>query len=133
MAEDKDRAVREVELKRRALQTLARSQTIKKEVDRQYANICKFMRDYPENRLDQMDWMEKEKVLAEADVLFESLRKCEATLKILDAEYEVLREEVNKFYGREVMKRVLPPDFFEKHSFDADPPDAADWWRSCDE
>lgn len=127
---DDNKSRKEAELKLRALQTLGRSQLIKNEVDRQYANICKFMQKYPEDKLDQMDWMEKEKVLAEADVLFENLKKCEEQLKVLDAEYEVLREEVNAFYGREVMRSVLPKDFFEKHRFDADPPDAADWWKN---
>jgi archaellum component FlaC len=129
MADD-NKNRKEAELKLRALQTLAKSQVIKNEVDRQYANISKFMQTYPENKLNEMDWMGKEKVLAEADVLFEKLRKCEEQLKVLDAEYEILREEVNAFYGREVMKSVLPKDFFEKHSFDADPPDAADWWKT---
>jgi hypothetical protein len=130
MADDNDRKARELELKKRAFQTLTKTQALKAEVDKQYAGICKYMNDYPDSRVDKMDWMEKEKVLAEADVLFEKLRECEATLKRFDDEYEELRKEVNEFYGREVMKKVLSDDFSEKHSFDADPPDPADWWKS---
>ena len=127
--DNKERSKKEQDLKVRAIQTLVKTQSLKLEAQYIHTCIIQFTLNYPEHMLDKMDWLEREKVLAEADVLFEQMQECEEMLKRVDAEYEALRQEVNEFYGKEVMGKVISDDFFEELSLDAEPPDDADWWK----
>lgn len=136
MAEDKKNAAWWADIKRRALKTMQESRQIMKEVDDNYAKICKFVNDYTEEKLEAMEWEQKEKMYAEADALFQRIAECEEILKRMDTEYESLRQEVNKFYGKEVMKDVPRKDVFDamreaeeaggESEGDAD---KSDWWK----
>lgn len=128
---NEDREKREAELKIRAFKSAAKSQVLRYEVDRHYQSILKFIQKYPEEKVEKMDWETKEKVSAEADVLFEKMRIAEADLRELDAEYKELRTDVNEFYGKEVLKEIIEPDYFEKNALDGEQDDA-DWWKKGD-
>lgn len=126
---DINRSERELELKLRAYETLKKSEIIKLEALAQYENINKFMNDYPDSKLESMAWEERERVMGEIELYSEKVTACELALKDLDAEYEVLREEVNAFYGREVMKPI-PLDFLKNDGNEIGEVDPADWWKS---
>lgn len=120
----------EAALKARALVTLVKSEALRQETHKHYQQILKFMAKYPTSKVDKLGWLEKEKIAAEAEILFGQLKECEEKLKKLDGEYEELRQEINTFYGEEVMQRVLPENYFETNSmFDDDDTSSADWWK----
>lgn len=111
-------------IKGQATIVLARSSALKIEADNHYNNIKAFMAKYPMSLIEKMDWLEREKVMGEADVLFEQLKQTEEAVAALDVEYQALRIEVNKIFGREVMPDItLPKIISEDHD------DPADWWK----
>ena len=126
MADANNRKQQELEIKERALRMQLKSNRLKDEVDKNYAKICKFVTEYPEEVMDQLDWESKEKLYAEADALFDRIHALEDSLRKLDVEYEQLRREVNEFYGREVMQRVDTSELLK----DPEETDDADWWKN---
>jgi len=117
---------KESELKKNAFAILHRAELLKAEANIYYLRIQKFIIKYPDGKIEDMDWQEKERIMAEADILFGNLDKCKNKLTILDNEYEELRKEVNEFYGYEVMDEVILKD----NLFTGDcEDDAADWWK----
>lgn len=122
-----DREKKELEYKDRALDVFHRSQLLYEEILRYYEEMKAFMVKYPERKVDQMEWMDKERVMAEADKLLGKLNECTTKLRDLDREYQQIREEVNKFYGKEVMGElniIMPVNRDEE--------DSADWWKKTD-
>lgn len=115
----------EAALKSRALVTLVKSKTLRQKTYENYQQILNFMAKYPISNVDKLDWLEKEKIVAEAEILFGQLKECEENFKKLDEEYEELRQEINMFYGEEIMQRVLPENY---SIFDNDDT-SADWWK----
>lgn len=117
---------KEQELKGLALALFAKLEGLKREFANRHAEVVKYMLKYPMDVVDAMDWEEKQKVIGEADLIFEQLKDSENKLKQLDSEYECLRGEVNTFYGREVMHRI---DFDKNTIQGVDENDPADWWK----
>jgi len=115
---------KETSLKTRAIEALIKSETLKQETYRYDQQIEQFMLKYPTSKVDKMNWLEKERIATEADLLFGKLRECEEKLHKLDEEYEVLRNEVNEFYGTEVMKKISL-DLTQEE----DDTSSADWWK----
>jgi hypothetical protein len=121
---DAEKILRLLDLKKRAYAVQAQAIALRIKADKNFAAIMAFNDKYPDSAIDQMDWQEKEKVIAEADVLFDQTDAIESELHEVDAEYEDIRTQINAYCGKE----VLPPlDKDSKNVFD--PGDDADWWK----
>lgn len=90
----------------RALRILEQSEILKQTVIWQEKEVEKHVKEYPDDEIDGMDWQEKEAALKIADELFARLNQSVEELKKLNAEYDLLREEVKKHFGKDVMPPV---------------------------
>jgi len=105
------------DLYERALKVLEQSEILKQTVIWQGKEVDKHVREYSEERIEAMDWQEKEAAMKIADELFMRLNQSVMELKKLNDEYEKLREEAKKHFGKDVMppvdgniKGIIDPD-----------------------
>ena len=124
---DDEKLKKEIELRDRALVILDRSRLIHLEAEMQRMELIEFQKKYPDSRVDEMDWQEKEAMVKEAEILSEKVNNCKKKLKVVDEEYRKLREEVNTFYGRSVMPRSPADELWDNSNKDEN--DSADWWK----
>lgn len=115
-------------LKAKAFAVLDESQRVRAYCDKCHQDIQDFMQQYPEDEVMKMHFLEREKVLGKAEVLFEQMRQLDQKLKDLDKQYQAVRKEANEYYGREVMIDIPTPPL---HTIQ-EPPDEADWWKTAD-
>ena len=135
MKNSKEWLAKEQELKKEALILMMRSNMLRQEADKNFKNIEKFQKEYPDNVLEELPWDEKETVMEKTDELADRLKANAKWLRIIEKEYEILRTKVNAFYGSEVMKaNELLPDF-PGLELDEDDDDtkSGDWWKHCDD
>lgn len=89
-----------------SVKVLNESRRIRDCCEKYHNDIEQFIEKYPEETVLSMDVVSRERVLGEAEILFENLRQMELEMSALDDQYEIIRGKVNEFYGREVMPPV---------------------------
>ena len=115
----------EQRLKNVALELLLRSQILKEVAEKIYQEIKAFRDLYPDEVIEKLTWEEKEKVIEQTSKLDKNLGVATEWVRKIDAEYCVIREKVNAFYGSNVMKESTPlPEFGADEE-----KDPADWWK----
>lgn len=117
----------EQSLKSEALLLMALSEVLKNEANANFEKVLQFTMQYPESKLESLPWDKREKMYARAEELEKKLKASHECLKKLDKDYEVLRVKVNKFYGKELLKKSAPLPLLEES--DSDKEDSADWWK----
>lgn len=116
---------KEAELKVRSFVILAKSEVLKEEACEFNKQIDVSMAKYPIEKINELGLFEREKIVAESEILFEQLRECKTRLRNLDTEYESVRTDVNNFYGEEIMPKLSFLDSF----LPEDDATKADWWK----
>ena len=117
-------------LKDKALALQLKSAILKATMNAITDDILAFNDKYPESKMHEYDWQMKEKIIAEAEVIFANMDRVKADLAKLDVEYETVRQEINTYYGREVLPEIQTSNRFNPP--DDDDTTAADWWKNAD-
>jgi tRNA uridine 5-carbamoylmethylation protein Kti12 len=84
------------------------------------------MEEITTQKFDNLPWDEKEKTMERVSEISENIDKSIKDFSVLDAEYANLRERVNTFYGKEIMKDL---DFTLLSNINQMQSDPADWWK----
>lgn len=109
----------------RTTEILTKTVAVRRKMDKIVDEIAIFNVRYPDDLVETLDWHEKEKFYDTVNSLLEQLNGVETELDKVEAEYVEICNEVNTFFGRE----VLPPAPNLPKS-DLDDFDDADWWKN---
>jgi hypothetical protein len=92
-----------VDLYEEALKLLNASEILKKTVIWQDKQVDKFLKKYPSEIVDELPWDERERVRGEMEELYARLNESVRELNGMDKKMQILKENVKKRCGRDVM------------------------------
>ena len=125
-----ERQEEENKLKLEAAYLLRQMGKLKEQADINLNAIDRYFEKYPEDKIDDMSWEEKEKAVEEYYKLFRDLVSGRDELIKREKEYRTVRKKINDFYGCEKLKsQKISKTFDEMINQDEEEEDQADWWK----
>jgi tetrahydromethanopterin S-methyltransferase subunit G len=101
------REIEEKDLKVRGISLFKESTELRMYAEEVYRRVEEFDKKYDLDSAEhELTWEVEEKMISEYDLLDRELLSVENRLIDLDERFNKLRKEVNKFYGREVLRDI---------------------------